>query len=391
MEEYTSIAASSGGTSSQERPPGRNWTRRLTISLTILAWITIALVALWFLGLIAYPLLLVILSIIIAYVLYPLVKLLRRVMPNALAVLLAYLAVLIGLLLILYYVFWGAIAQLVTLMVGLQKNLPAIIERSQPMINTLQQAGISPQQFALSGEQLLKQALNVVHTLLPLAGSFFTFLISCIIITSLSVYFILDGKRTLDWLKNHAPLSRRTQVSFFLDTLNHIMGSYLRGQLTAAIITTAIVGVGLYIIGVPYAILLTVIVFIFEFVPQIGSYISSIIVICFAFATRGWETGLITAVFSGLVQGGLEGQVLQPRILGGAVGLHPIIALFALLVGAALFGLPGAIFAAPIVGIAQVFLLSAWRTWKQAHPEEFPEEEAPLPHVEKNYPAIEGT
>lgn len=387
MEEHASIAASSDGTSSQERPPGRNWTRRLTISLTILAWIAIALVVLWLLGQIAYPLLLLILSIIIAYVLYPLVKLLRRVMPNVLAVLLAYLAVLIGLFLILYYVFWTAIAQLVTLIVGLQKSLPAIIEHSQPIINTLQQAGISPQQFTLSGEQLLKQTLSVVHTLLPLAGNFFTFLISCIIVTSLSVYFILDGKRVLDWLRSHTPLSRRAQVSFFLDTLDHIMGAYLRGQLTAAIITTAIVGVGLYIIGVPYAILLTVIVFIFEFVPQIGSYISSFIVIGFAFATSGWETGLITAVFSGLVQGGLEGQVLQPRILGGAVGLHPIIALLALLVGAALFGLPGAIFAAPIVGIAQVFLLSSWRTWKQAHPEEFPEEETPLPHVEKNYPA----
>ena len=390
MEEHASIAASSDGISSQERPPGRNWTRRLTISLTILSWIAIALVALWFLSLIAYPLLLAILSIIIAYVLYPLVKLLRRVMPHALAILLAYLAVLLGLFLILYYVFWVAIAQLVSLIVGLQKNLPALIERSQPTINTLQQIGISPQQFALSGEQLLKQALNVVDALLPLAGNFLTFLISCIIVTSLSVYFILYGKRVLDWLRTHTPLSRRAQISFFLDTLDHIMGAYLRGQLTAAIITTAIVGVGLYLIGIPYAILLTVIVFIFEFVPQIGSYISSVIVICFAFATRGWETGLITAVFSGLVQGGLEGQVLQPRILGGAVGLNPIIALFALLVGAALFGLPGAIFAAPIVGIAQVFLLSAWRTWKQGHPEEFPEEETASPPVERDHPAIEG-
>jgi len=391
MEEHIPIPVSSANTSSQQRPPGRNWTRRLTISLTILAWIAIVLIAFWFLGQITYPLLLAILSIIIAYVLYPLVKLLRRVMPNALAVLLAYLAVLIGLLLILYYVFWAAIAQLVTLIAGLQKNLPAIIEHSQSISNALQQIDISPQQFALSGEQLLKQALNVVNTLLPLASNFFTFLISCIIVTSLSIYFILDGKRCLDWLRNHTPLSRRVQIAFFLDTLDHIMGAFLRGQLTAATITTAIVGVGLYLIGVPYAILLTVIVFIFEFIPQIGSYISSFIVIIFAFATRGWETGLITAVFSGLVQGGLEGQVLQPRILGGAVGLHPIVALFALLVGAALFGLPGAIFAAPVAGIAQVFLLSAWRTWKQAHPEEFPEEEVTSPHVEGEYPAIEGS
>jgi predicted PurR-regulated permease PerM len=154
------------------------------------------------------------------------------------------------------------------------------------------------------------------------------------------------------------------------------MGAFLRGQLLSAALATIIVGLGLFVIGVPYAMLLTVVVFIFEFVPQIGSYISGAIIIIFTFMTSGWQIGLIVALFSTFVQGVLQGQILQPRILGGAVGLHPIVSMFALLVGAALFGLPGAILAAPITGIVQVFVISAWHTWKQAHLEQFPEEAA---------------
>ena len=376
-------------TISQKRSSDPNWTKRLIVSLTILTWLALTGLAFWFLGLIAYPIILMVVSLLIAYILYPLAKLLKRGVPNVLAVLIAYLAVLVGLLLILYYVFWTAIAQFVNLLLSTQQNLPSIIERFQPVITLLQQVGISPQQFAVSGTQLLNQVSNVTSKLLPLAGNIFVLMISVIIIISLSIYFTLDGQRIIAWLKNKSPLDQRPHLSFFLDTLDQVIGAFLRGQILLAVLTTIIMGIGLTLIGVPYAILLTVIVFIFEFVPQIGSYISSAIIIAFAFLTRGWEIGLIVVLFSGLIQGVLEGQILIPRILGGAVGLHPIVSLFALLIGATLFGLPGAIFAAPVAGILQVFCIAAWQTWKQAHPEQFPEETV-APSAAEDHPAIEG-
>ena len=347
--------------------------RRLVFALTVLAWITIAGIVCWLLSLIIYPIMLMVISVIIAYVLYPLVKLLRKIMPNALAILIAYLGVLVGLLLIFYYIVLTAVAQLFNLFQNIQHNLPTIIARLQPIVAKLEQVGLSKQQFAVSSKQLLNQVLAVTSKLLPLTSTLFSLVITCIIITSLSVYFMLDGRRVTTWLHTRLPLKYRARTAFFVDTLNGIMGAFLRGQLLAATITTCIVAIGLAIIGVPYVILLAVVVFIFEFVPQIGSYISAAIIIAFAFITKGWQIGIIVAIFSTIVQGGLDGQILIPRILGGAVGLHPIISMFALLVGAVLFGLPGAIFAAPIAGIMQIFLLSAWRTWQQAHPDQFPE------------------
>jgi predicted PurR-regulated permease PerM len=74
------------------------------------------------------------------------------------------------------------------------------------------------------------------------------------------------------------------------------------------------------------------------------------------------------------MQGGLEGQILAPRIIGGAVGLHPILSVFALLVGTSLFGLLGALFAAPAAGILQTFVRAFWEVWRERHPDQFPAE-----------------
>jgi len=124
---------------------------------------------------------------------------------------------------------------------------------------------------------------------------------------------------------------------------------------------------------VPFAILIGVIVFIFEFVPQIGAYISGFIGVLFA-ATQGWEVALIYAIFVSLVQGVQDAQVLAPRILDHAVGLHPVVSLFAMLIFGSLFGLLGAILAIPIAGVASVFVYASWNAWRESHPEQFPEE-----------------
>jgi len=362
----------------QQKPPSNAvWMRHFLVALTILAWAAIAAIAMWIIGLIATPIMYMIISIIIAYILYPLVKLFQRFMPRAVAILVTYIIVLLGLLLIIYYVLFTAVAQLVSLIQTIQKNLPTIITQLKPVVDFLDKVGISPEQFQISGQKLLTELLNVTSNLLPLVGSIFTLIISCIIITSVSIYFLIDGARVPHWLERTTPLQHRDKVKFFFTTLDRTMGNLIRGQITVAVITTSIVGLGLLIMGVPYVMLLMIIVFLFEFVPQIGAYISGGIIIIFAFITKGWQIGLAVAIFCSLVQGGLDGQVLIPRILGKAVGLHTIVAVFALLVGATLFGLPGAVFAAPVVGMAQILFKAYWNTWKLAHPDQFPEEQTP--------------
>jgi predicted PurR-regulated permease PerM len=154
------------------------------------------------------------------------------------------------------------------------------------------------------------------------------------------------------------------------------MGGFLRGELFLGVLISAIQTIGLFFIGVPYLFFLAVIIFIGEFLPQIGAYISAAIIVIITFLTRGWQVGLIAMIFCAVVNAGLEGQILAPRIIGHSVGLHPIISIAALLIATQLFGLIGAFLAAPMMGMIQVFILAVWHSWKQRHPEQFPEEYA---------------
>jgi predicted PurR-regulated permease PerM len=198
--------------------------------------------------------------------------------------------------------------------------------------------------------------------------------LSSILVITLSVYFVLDGQRATHWLREHSPISVRPHVTFFLDTIDRTMGGFIRGQLFLGVLISAIQTIGLLLIGVPYLFFLAVIIFIGEFLPQIGAYISAAIIVIIAFLTRGWQVGLIAAIFCTLVNAGLEGQILAPRIIGHSVGLHPIISIAALLIATQLFGLIGAFLAAPVMGMIQIVILVVWHSWKQRHPEQFPEE-----------------
>jgi hypothetical protein len=70
----------------------------------------------------------------------------------------------------------------------------------------------------------------------------------------------------------------------------------------------------------------------------------------------------------------IEGNILSPRLLGHAVGVHPLVSLFFLLAFAEVFGLWGALFAAPIAGFVQAIGTAFWRQWRSNHPEQYPED-----------------
>ena len=113
------------------------------------------------------------------------------------------------------------------------------------------------------------------------------------------------------------------------------MGAWVRGQLAVSTMIGVIFGVGLGVIGVPYAALLGVVAFIGEFVPLVGPFISSVPAILVAFLTGGPTLGLITIVFCIVVEQ-LECDLIVPRIMGSATAIHPVAVLLAILAGAQL-------------------------------------------------------
>src|SRR5205085_2699639 len=119
----------------------------------------------------------------------------------------------------------------------------------------------------------------------------------------------------------------------------------------------------------PYALLLGVLAFILEFIPVLGTLISGAICVLLAL-TQGWVVAIIVLAYFVFVHI-IEGDVVGPRIVGKAIGLHPVISIAALIAGSELFGIWGALLASPVAGLLQALVVALWTDWRQTHPEHF--------------------
>lgn len=355
--------------------PTNVWQRRFFIVMTILGWLALAIAITWGIGQIIEPLVLMGFAALLAYLIFPLVRIFERHMPRALAILASLVLLLAVMGFVIYFVVVAAVQQF-ALLIGLVQQVIQRPERYPPIENLialLGRLGISRDQFHVSGQQIVSYLKTAAIGVIPIVSSILITIVSLFLIATLAVYIMIDGSRVTAWLRHETPLKYRGKINMFIDELDHSVGGFVRGQILLAAIMAALVGLGAFIIGVPYVFLLALIVFIFEFVPQIGPYISGAIGFVFAL-TVGWQTAIIYVIFVIVVQAVLDGQILAPRILGHSVGLNPIVSIFALLVGTKLFGLLGAFFACPAAGILQTFIVAFWGAWHEQHPEQFPEE-----------------
>ena len=119
----------------------------------------------------------------------------------------------------------------------------------------------------------------------------------------------------------------------------------------------------------PFALLLGVLAFVLEFIPVLGTIVSGAICVLLALS-KGWVIALIVLAYFVVVHV-IEGDVLGPRIVGKTIGLHPVVSLTALIAGAELFGIAGALFASPVAGVIQALLVAIWVEWRATHPREF--------------------
>jgi predicted PurR-regulated permease PerM len=202
------------------------------------------------------------------------------------------------------------------------------------------------------GADVLK---NLVGTLAQVGGIILDIVLALVI----SLYLLVDGPRFRVQSLALVPARYRAQAVFLEDNVSRVLGGYLRGQLTLAAIIGVAAGVGMGLLGLPYAVVLGVLAGLFELVPMFGpvlSVVPAVIVALFLpFPTVVW----VLLFFLAIQQ--IENNILAPRISGHAVGLHPLGAMFALLAGFQLAGLLGGLFAVPLAGVLWVLLAAAYR------------------------------
>ena len=344
------------------------WAQRRDIPIAILAWIGLGIVVLWALGWVIRTILVIVVATLLAFALAPAVKLLSRFIPRILAILIVYLVVLGAISLLLYFVATTAIDQVSTLAKSLIGNNGA--NPLTPIIAFVRRFGVTQAQINQIGQQIANQAEGVVGSAVPVLTGIFNFILDIIIVAVLSIYLLSDGERVVRWVRRNVPLIQRERTVFLLDTFNRVIGGYIRGQVTLCLLIGFLVGIGMFILHVPYAVLLGVLAFVLEFIPVLGTLTSGAICVLIAL-TQGWIIAVLVLAYFIFVHI-IEGEVVGPRIVGKAVGLHPAIALIALIAGAELFGIWGAVLASPIAGVLQALLIAIYQDWRTTHPDQFP-------------------
>jgi len=341
----------------------QSWQRALYFPLIVLAWLAVLLVAGWLLAHIARALLTLVLAAVLAYALTPLVARLARVMPRPLDIAVAYV---LG-----FVVLFGLVAFIAataaTQITALVNHLPQYArqaQRAEPQyLPLLRPLGITAATLHSTQQQAITALRGVGTTAAKESLSLVSGIVSTLIdlILILSVYLTANGPTIARRLRRETPGAQRWRTSLLIAIVNQVVGGYIRGTLTlaalvgvlvgAGMLVGVLVGAGMLVLHVPYAALLGVLAFFMEFIPIIGVLISGAVCVVIALF-QGWVVALLVLAYFAVAHI-IEGDVVGPRIMGKAVGIHPATALLALVAGTELFGFWGALFGAPLAGLLQ--------------------------------------
>lgn len=169
-------------------------------------------------------------------------------------------------------------------------------------------------------------------------------------------FFLKDGRKIWQWVLRLLPRQSRNPLNEAAIRGWITLGSYARTQtLVAAIDAVGIAG-GAFILGVPFAVPLGVLVFLASFIPIVGAIVTGMIAVALALVNSGFNTALIMLLIILAVQQ-VESNLLQPALMSNAVNLHPMAVLLTVTAGGFIAGIPGAIFGVPIVAFVNTVVL----------------------------------
>lgn len=323
-------------------------------------------VILWIMGQTLGPVIfLFLVSVVIALLLNPLVRALRRVhVPRGIAVATVFLS------------FIGAVAAAIILLIppiqsqiaAIRGNLPLYTDQAQRQVQNLQ-AFFDRNSIRVDVQAKADATLQAIRSWASdLSGNAVSYslnalglLVAVIIIVVACAYMLLDAPRIARFAQrvggpSAGHLLRRTERN---------LGQYLKGQFLVSLIMGVSVGLVLWIYGVTgifaqgatYAALFAAWVFVTEFIPYIGPILGAVPPVLLALFTSPVTALWVLIAFVAIQQ--LEGHVLVPQVMAGAVGVHPLVVIFGLLIGEQIYGLPGLLLAIPVVVIVKETIVYA--------------------------------
>ena len=339
-----------------------------------------------------YLFFLVVLSVFFAYLIDPIVRLIRRpfkkagverLMPRSFAIVIAYVVV--------FTVIGVVISNVAPKVVDQAKefggNVPAYTKSIQLRLNELSQRfdrlKIPDDVQAKFTEKVTGLGEEITLLLGGFVLSSATFVPWLILIPVLAFFFLKDVNLfRLAVLRSFPAGKLRFRAELVLQDVNTTLAAYTRAQLISCFLIGMICTAGFYTLGLKYALLLGILAGIFEFVPLLGPAAIGLIVILTAAASEHPWSALYAAIFL-VVLRIAQDYVFYPRIVRGGIHLHPLAIILSVLAGEQVAGIPGVFMSIPLVAVATVIyrnvlehqgrrsLISAWfEDEKMLEPEE---------------------
>ncbi len=258
-------------------------------------------------------------------------------------------------------------AQIATLVARFPAEFQVLTHRTPGVLSWLSSLGIKVSVTQIEDKifsSMGQMSTFVVRQTVTIVTNLIDFVVDGVIILFITVYLLLDANRIHSSVLRLVPHHRRENLLAVEHTLARVIGGYVRGQFFLSIIVGTGFGLGCWIIGLPYPLVIGVFAAIMELIPLLGPVLGAILPLALALFNNPWVAVPEVLVLLAAIHL-LESQILGPRIIRNQVGLHPVLSVVALMIGAELQGIWGALFAVPAAGIIVAAWVAGGRVWRE--------------------------
>ncbi|TKV29446.1 AI-2E family transporter [Arthrobacter sp. NamB2] len=320
-----------------------------------------------------------VLALLLSSVLWPVNRILRSFLPRAAAA----VTTVLGLLVAVTGVGWAAASLSVD---GVRELLSKAVDNARQLGDFAESLPFTvPDVDVLITSALgwlqahAGQILSQVSSGLGTVGSV---TVTALLALVLTFFCLKDGDRFSRWLLRWTTGTVFVHIAEVSTRSWRTLSAYVSSQAAVALVDAVFIGTGLWILGVPLALPLAVLIFFAGFLPVIGAVATGFLATLVALLSDGWITALMVLGIVLLVQQ-LESNVLQPILVGKSLKLHPAVVLTGVTAGGSLLGIVGAFLATPVIAVAVVLL--------QYAREQMLEPTSPTPRDAAEEPTMIGT
>ena len=303
-----------------------------------------------------------IISVVVAYLINPLAMKLEDLgLKRSYAILVVYLIVILFFAIIVVFLWPMLVEQLKNLVQSIPQIIRYINELGEKVGDKFTDYPAA-NDFITSGTKSILKSLNKVQDNLIFelgnigekVSGLASGIIRVVLIPVFTFYFIMFKEKYFVWIKNQVPPNKYKSTTSLFKEIDRVNSQFVRGRLIMAIAVGVMTTIFLLIMRIDYALIIGIITCVADIIPYIGPALGFVPAVVLALVDNPIKAVIVAVAFV-LIQW-VENNILAPKILGTTIGLNPLLILTSLILGAGMFGVPGMIFAVPVVATVKVVL-----------------------------------